>query len=145
MVVKRIGIGSSTNLGGVYIYDGDTRLTNARTISSTTDKATFNGINVVILAGETKTLSIISSASGTTGNHGFSVDSADDITTDGAAISGNFPVAGNVMTLSAVAAGTLTYTLQSVANTTLKVGDKQQANQHQQCKFGQVSPPFSCD
>ena len=126
LVVKRIGVGSSSSLGGVYIYDGDTRLTNARTISSTTDKATFNGINVVIPAGETKTLSIMSSASGNSGNHGFSIDSVDDITTNGTTVSGSFPMAGNTMTLSTVTAGTLTYTLQSVANTTLKVGEKQQ-------------------
>ena len=126
LVVKRIGVGSSASLGGVYIYDGDTRLTNARTISSTTDKATFNGINVVISAGETKALSIRSSVATGTGNHGFSVDSVSDITTDGAAVSGSFPISGNTMTFSTVAAGALTYTLQSVANTTLKVGEKQQ-------------------
>ncbi|MEA3463766.1 MAG: hypothetical protein U9R14_01695, partial [Patescibacteria group bacterium] len=126
ITVTRIGIGASTDFAGVWIYDADgNRLTSARTVSASSNTATFSGVNYAVAAGTTKALLVKATVSGTSGTNGFSINSASDITTDGASVSGSFPVSGNLMSLSSVSAGAVTYTLQAVENATLDVGDTQ--------------------
>ncbi len=126
VVITRTGIGVAGDFSGIYLYDADgNRLTSIRTISATSNQATFSGINVSVAAGTTVALVVKAVVSGTSGTNALGVSSASDITTDGAAISGTFPVTGNGMALSSVSAGAATYTLQSVENSTLDVGDNQ--------------------
>jgi hypothetical protein len=126
LVVNRIGIGSASDFSGVWIYDAEgNRLTSSRTVSSSSNTATFSGVNYVVPAGTTKALVVKATVTGISGNNGFAINAASNITTNGASVSGSFPVSGNIMSLTAVNAGALTYTLQSVENTSLKVGDTQ--------------------
>lgn len=108
--VKRSGVGATTDLSAVFIYDGSTRLTNARTIASDTNLAEFTGMSVKVTAGTTKTLSIVANvATGDkTGTHALGINAASDITVTGATVSGSFPVVGNSMTLSSSDVGGLT-------------------------------------
>ncbi len=127
ITVTRTGIGVSTNFAGVWLYDGDgNRLTSQRTISASSNTAIFSGVNFNVPAGQTKALVITATVSGTSGSEALGISAATGITTDGASVSGSFPIMGNLMSLSSVVAGAVTYTLQSVANSTLDVGDLQQ-------------------
>lgn len=107
--LKRTGVGPYNDLSGVFLYDGDTRLTNSRTISSDTNMVEFDTLNFSIPAGTTKTLTVAANVgTNKTGNHAFSINAASDMTAGGATISGSFPVTGNTMSLSSTSAGTVT-------------------------------------
>ena len=97
---KRSGISSDTDVEYLYLYDGADRLTGGVSISS--NYVTFNDASglFTVSAGTTKTVTLTgdmlySATSGKTIN--FKVVSSSDVTTDGAAISGSFPVTGNLM------------------------------------------------
>lgn len=125
ITITRTGVGSAADLTDVYLYDGDTRLTSSRTISSSTNKATFAGLNINVSAGSTKKITVRATVanSATLGNNGFGIASASDIISSAAAVSGSFPLNGNVMSLtSGATAGTIAYSYQSVADTSVKVG-----------------------
>jgi hypothetical protein len=57
------------------------------------------------------------------GNHGFAIQEASAVGTNGASVSGSFPIQGNIMSFSNVDGGNITYDYGSVANSSLKVGD----------------------
>jgi len=132
--VKRTGISTDSDVENLYLFDGDTRLTDASSVSS--GYATFN--NAVsglftVLAGQTKTITVkgdilYSATSGKT--IGFSVESASDVVTDGASVSGTFPVSGNPMsTAVATDLGKLTFSSANTpgaANTSVDPGTNDQ-------------------
>lgn len=124
LTVKRTGIGASTEINKVYIYDGATRLTTGKAVNSTSNTVTFNSINVVVAAGTTKTLSIVADiTTGSTGNHLLGIVASSDIVTDGAVVSGSFPVNGNTMALSATAVAALTSAQNNgTTATNIKIG-----------------------
>lgn len=105
ITVKRTGVGDPSELSKVYIYEGDTRLTTGKTINASTNEAQFTNINLEVPAGTTKTLSIVANIDNATGNHALGIESASAITTDGATVSGSFPIRGNTMSLSSTSAG----------------------------------------
>jgi len=122
--LKRVGVGSYSDITGVALYDGDARLTNTRTISSDTNKVEFDTLNYVIPAGTTKTLTVAANiGANKTGNHAFSIDVASDITAGGAAISGSFPVTGNIMSLSSTSNGTVAVTAYTSGLSNPSIGD----------------------
>ncbi len=124
ITVKRTGVGDTDELSKVYIYDGDTRLTTGKTINSSTNEATFTSLNYTIPAGTTKTLSIVADiAASSQGNHALGIASASAITTDGAVVSGSFPIYGNTMSLSTVSVGKADVE-SSGSDYTRKVGEK---------------------
>jgi len=121
MVIKRTGVGEPDDFSNVYLYEGDTRLTSGRSISSSTSKATFVGLSITAPT----TITVVGDLTGSTstaeaGNvNAFSLVSASDVTSD-ATVGGTFPINGNEMTITAVAGGTLTVALTgSVANPTV--------------------------
>lgn len=109
VTVTRGGLGASANFDGVYLYDGMTRLTTARTVNSTSNQATFTGLNYTVPAGMTKTLTVKADMDTTTVNNNyFTINSASDIDASGAAVSGTFPIMGNTMVGVAQSVGTIT-------------------------------------
>lgn len=128
VVVKRTGVGASTDISKVYIYDGNTRLGSGRTVSASTNEATFTNLGLTIPKGTTKTLTITADISngaantGATGNHAFGIVSASAVTTGGANVSGSFPVTGNTMSLSATSVGKMDVE-SSGSSYTRKVGE----------------------
>lgn len=126
LVVKRTGVGAASEITKVYLYEGNTRLTNGRTINSTTHEATFSTFNYTVPAGTTKTLTIVADVDDS-GEHALGLASASAITTGGAAVTGSFPITGNKMSLSTTLAGKAdvegnnTYTLK-VGETNVEVG-----------------------
>ena len=57
--VTRTGIGATSEISRVFIYEGDKRLSSGKTVNSSTNKSTFNSLGVVVAAGTTRTLSIV--------------------------------------------------------------------------------------
>ncbi len=127
LTLTRIGVGDENELGKVYLYEGMTEVEDGENISND-NVAEFNNVDYVVPAGETKALTVRANVTGTDagaiGNHGFSIDEASDIVTNGASVSGSFPVTGNLMSLSTVQAGSLTFNFNSV-NNSVKVGEEQ--------------------
>jgi hypothetical protein len=129
LTVKRIGVGDEDELGDVYVYDGVNKLTNGKSIAS--DQTTTFDLDYEVPAGQTKTLTIranVFAGNGTSGNHGFAVQTASAVETDGASVSGSFPVKGNLMSLAAVDQSALSVTLDdgSDLNSNIKVGEEDQ-------------------
>ncbi|MFA6514245.1 MAG: hypothetical protein WCT50_03105 [Patescibacteria group bacterium] len=126
--VKRTGVGAYSDLSGVYLYDGETRLTSAKTFASDTNEAEFSALNLNIAAGTTKTLSVVANIGlSKTGNHAIGIASASAINASGAAVSGSFPVTGNTMSLSATNSGSVTIDPVTTGLTDPTLGDKETA------------------
>jgi hypothetical protein len=116
------GVGASSNIDQAYLYDGATRLTDGRSVNSSTRKATFGGLTLNFGSGETKFLMVRADIAtvvngGDTAN--FGIASAADVTST-ATVSGSFPVVGNTMSFSSTLAGTIIVDKQgSIANPTI--------------------------
>lgn len=121
--IKRTGVGPVADFDGVYIYDGATRLTNSRSITSDTNTAEFT-LNYTVPAGSTKTLSLVGNiaTSPAGGNHALGIESASAISSSGANVTGSFPVVGNIMSVSTSVSAS-TATIDNVSSSwNLKIG-----------------------
>lgn len=107
----RFGAGNYTEFSGGFLFVDGKAISTEKNVTSD-HLITFNGLGLTIPAGTTKavTLKMNAKTTGTvSGNHGFKIASASDITTNGATVSGSFPVSGNIMSFSSSAsAGTVT-------------------------------------
>ena len=105
--LTRSGISTDTDLGSIYLYDGNTQL--AEYTSFSTKVVTFSdsaGL-FTVPAGTTKSITVKADISviavpAIVSGLILSVNAASDITTDGAAVSGSFPVNGNQMAVATV-------------------------------------------
>jgi len=113
--LQRIGVSSDNTLANVYLYNGNTKLTDAGSISN--GYVTFSNASgiITIPAGQTATITVKADvASGVSGNVGIAINSASDVVSTGANVSGSFPINGNLMSVSNVSdlatvkAGTVT-------------------------------------
>ena len=112
---KRTGISADADVESLFLYEGSTRLTAEASVSS--NYVTFNNASglFTVTKGTTKGITLkgdmlYSATSGKT--IGFSVNAATDVTTNGATVSGSFPMSGNLMsTANATDLGKLTVTL----------------------------------
>ena len=124
MVFTRRGTGAAGDFDGGYLYVSDDRLTTKRSVNTSENTITFTALNLNIPAGMTKAVTLkMNATTAANSNHYFELSSASDVTTNGAVVSGSFPVAGNAMAYTAtVDAATVTLTNQTVA-TTYKIGE----------------------
>ncbi|MCK5062205.1 hypothetical protein KAR28_06705 [Candidatus Parcubacteria bacterium] len=124
MIFTRRGTGDAGDFDGGYLYVGDERLTTKRSVNTSENTITFTALNLNIPAGMTKAVSLkMNSLTAANSNHYFEVSSASDVTTNGAVVSGSFPLAGNAMAYTAsVDAATVTMTNQTAA-TSYKIGE----------------------
>jgi len=101
--LKRIGISSDSSLSNVYLYEGNTKLTDNASLSS--GYVTFSNTNGIIIvpAGSTKTITVKADVTGTTGNIGMSINAASDVTASAASVTGSFPLSGNLMSMTSAA------------------------------------------
>ncbi len=104
VVVKRTGAGAAGDFANVYLYEGDTRLTNGRSVSSDTNTVTFSNLNLAVSAGATRTLTVkadMGTAVALTGKqNALSVTKV-----NGSDVTG---VSGNIMNVGAVDIGAAT-------------------------------------
>lgn len=114
LTITSSGLGTATNIDGVTIYDGSTKVGSSKDVNS--DKvATFNfSTPIKVTAGTTKTLDVKATIA-VNGNYILGIASASGVTTNGASVSGSFPITGNTMTGVTATIGTVT---MSSINTT---------------------------
>ena len=116
---------SAINSDGVYLYEGETRLTEGRTVNSSTRQATFSALNLVVEAGETRTISVVvdMSTSINDGSFYFYIADEDDVDADGD-VEGSFPVSGKTHSITDIDVGSVTIVKTgSIANPTLGEND----------------------
>ena len=106
--LTRTGISSDSDIDNAYLYDGDSiiaRLADMQSISTKVMTFTDSAGLFTVTKGTTKSILVRfdvnrESTSGKT--IGFSLNAATDVTTNGAAVSGSFPMAGNLMSTATV-------------------------------------------
>ncbi len=103
LTFKRVGLGSTSDITGLYLYDGSERLTSSKTLNSTTHQVFFP--NLALSVSGSRTLSLVADIySGATPNdiNGFELIAA----------TGDFSLptslGGNQMTIGGQAVGTIT-------------------------------------
>jgi hypothetical protein len=102
MNVALMGLASTSAfaLSGVYLYEGNSRLTDGKSFNSSTRKATFGSLNLDFAAGETRYISVVVDMGNAGSSTTFSVglEGSDDIEAGGT-VSGTFPLSGNTMSV----------------------------------------------
>ena len=120
------GIAATTNISNVYLYEGANRLTEARSVNSSTREVTFGSLGLDLAANQTRTLTarVDVSTSQTSGDEFyFTIDGADAVEASGNA-GGSFPVAGNTFKLGGQDVGTVTVVKNgTITNPTIGGGD----------------------
>lgn len=118
LTFKRIGIGATADFSsaGLYIYDGDARLTNGRSINSTTHEVTFLGLGLKVEGVKTlKLVADISSSATASNRSAFELISAVGTPTPTGSLM------GSEMSIAGQAVGGITAT-SGAAPTNPKVG-----------------------
>jgi hypothetical protein len=110
VTMKLGGVGDVNNIDEAYLYDGNMRLTDGRSINSQTREVTFSALDLSLDAGESTYLTVRADTAAGLNNGGdtanFGIMSEGDISAT-ASVSGNFPIVGNTMTFSEQEAGTI--------------------------------------
>ncbi len=120
LTFKRTGIGATGDFssGGVYLYEGSTRLTNGKSLNSTTHEVSF--VNLGLTVSGTRTLSLvadISTSSTASNKNAFMLTGATGSPTPTGSL------VGNEMTIGGQTVGTVTIDDQS-APANPKIGQK---------------------
>lgn len=103
----RSGISSDTDMVNLALYDGDTILMESTSIASNVVTFTKSSGIATIAKGTTKALTLrgdVADAASSGVTISYSIAAVGDVVTDGAAVSGSFPITGNAMTVAQVAA-----------------------------------------
>lgn len=109
IAVKLVGLSSTTDVSNVYLYEDNTRLTEARSVNSSTLKATFGSLSLDLEAGETRTLTVRVTISASAGDEiQFAIYEEGDVDAGDGSVAGSFPVEGDTFEVSSVTAGTVT-------------------------------------
>jgi hypothetical protein len=122
VTVTLTGAGSTSDLSNVYLYKGETRLTESRSVNSSTRQVTFSSLDEMIDAGdkETYTVRVTVSSSATAANtFGFKIADEADVVVGGD-VNGSFPIEGNTFTITGSSVGSVTVTKNgSISDPTL--------------------------
>ncbi|XOA42586.1 MAG: peptidoglycan-binding domain-containing protein [Candidatus Nealsonbacteria bacterium] len=104
--IKRIGVSADTTLTALYLYEGNTRLSD--NVSVAAGYATFNDPTglFTVKAGKSVVISVNSNIYATAQGQtvGMAINSASDIVADASSVNGTFPISGN---LHSIASATL--------------------------------------
>lgn len=127
VTLTRFGTGQSSDFDGAYLYQGDKRLTNKKSIDSSNNTIQFSSIGLLVPAGKTVSVTLKANIlSSKSGSHAFKIAAAKDIVAGAASVSGSFPVSGNMMSLSSsVSAATLELKNAGSLTVNKKVGETQ--------------------
>jgi len=58
LTVNLGGVGATSNIDNVYLFEGSKRLTDGRSVNSSSRSTTFSGLSIALATGETKYLTI---------------------------------------------------------------------------------------
>lgn len=112
VVLSLTGAGATSTVSAVYLYEGDTRLTESRTVNSSTREVTFNSLDVEVAANDTVTLTAkvtVATGASSASTFGFEIESVDMVTASGD-VDGNFPIEGDEFTIGGASSGSLVVT-----------------------------------
>lgn len=112
VTASMVGVGTTANVTAAYLYDGNTRLTDARTVNSSTRQITFGSLALSLAAGQSKTLTVrieVASTQVVGDQIVFAIDSASAVSSTGT-VAGSFPITGNAFSVASADAGTVTVT-----------------------------------
>ncbi|MDO8583799.1 MAG: hypothetical protein Q7R83_01320 [bacterium] len=125
--LRDVGMGATTDLANAYVYDGfGNRLTTGRTINSSTKTVEFNGLTLSVPAGQPVSVVIVGdiySSATAGGQHALELSDASYVTLSSGAVTGSFPVRGNVATIGTVTATAVAMT-EGTQPATVTVGSK---------------------
>ncbi|MFA6522258.1 MAG: hypothetical protein WCT24_01535 [Patescibacteria group bacterium] len=127
LVLTLAGVGATTNIDNVYLYEGAERLTESRSINASTRQATFGSLNYLVAANTTKTLTVradINSSAAAGSVFNMQIKAATDVTVVGGTAGGVYPINGNSFTFAGVDVGTLTVAKNgTISNPSLGAND----------------------
>lgn len=113
MNVALMGLAATATFAssGVYLYEGNERLTDGKSFNSSTRKAAFGSLSLDFAAGETRYISVVVDMGSNDLSTTFSVglEGAGDVEASGD-VSGSFPLSGNSMSVIDSAVGIVTIT-----------------------------------
>ncbi|MEK7105165.1 MAG: hypothetical protein AAB865_00560, partial [Patescibacteria group bacterium] len=98
------GVSETNVLTNVYLYWNGQRLTNGKSINSTTREVVFSGLDIEVADGSEETVWVTGDvAAGSvfnTGTVGFSIEDGDALVTSAESVNGDFPVESEMNTLT---------------------------------------------
>ncbi|KPJ84808.1 hypothetical protein AMJ57_05410, partial [Parcubacteria bacterium SG8_24] len=106
LTVRRVGAGVPGDFAWVYVYHGNDRLTTGRTINTSSNEASFAGLNMQVGPGATEYLWIAVDLAGAVGANNQHALQLVDLRS-GATMASGLPVAGPNFSMSSAVAGTL--------------------------------------
>ncbi|QQS58988.1 S-layer homology domain-containing protein [Candidatus Peregrinibacteria bacterium] len=134
-VISHGGLGDENDVDNVKIFDDVEQRGSDRSFTKDGEIAPLNLSSepIEIAAGSTKTIVVAGDMLANTagGEHNFFIAGSSDIIAVGAEtggsveVTGDFPIRGNDMRVANVSTGSLTFTFQSVADTTVEVGQSE--------------------
>ncbi len=112
LVLTMIGAGSTSNVSSVYLYEGNSRLTESRSVNASTRQVTFSNLGLDVSSGDSRTFTArVTLSTSQTAADTFGFEISDDTDAMGSGdVGGSFPVSGNIFTLTGSDSGTVTVT-----------------------------------
>jgi hypothetical protein len=111
LTVKRVGPGSQGDFKNVYLYNGSSRITTGRSISSETQTVEFNNINQDVASGENAQICLVADIDSTVasgGVHAFEITDAAAVSSNSSDMTGSFPQRGSEQLITSATVGTTT-------------------------------------
>jgi hypothetical protein len=109
LTISAGGLGDSEDIDDVSIYVDGTKYGSTKDVSGSTDSATFNfSTPLVVEAGDTKEV-VVKAKLADDETYKLVIKEAEDIVTDGADVSGSFPISGSLMSGVDATVGVLTF------------------------------------
>ncbi len=102
LTLKMVGAGATTNIRNVFLYEGSTRLTEARSVNASTRESVFSNLDFAVESGDTRTITVrieAALAQAAADTFGFSIVSAASVTASGD-VAGSFPITGSTFTFT---------------------------------------------
>ncbi len=122
--LKRTGISSDSSFSNVYLFDGNTRLTDGASFSNGYVSFSSGSGLITVPAGSTKTITVKADVAGTSGNIGVSIEAASNVVSSAATVTGAFPLNGNLMSMMSPADALATVSLAtSTTASSVKAGN----------------------
>ena len=109
ITLTRGGVGLPSDWAGIYLYQGDFKITSEYSVGKSSNKVIIP-VDIFVGTGTTVTIAAYGDtavASVPLDQHIFYLESASDITSDAQSVMGDFPVSGNPVTIGSQYANTL--------------------------------------
>ncbi|MCR4311798.1 MAG: hypothetical protein NUV56_00800, partial [Candidatus Uhrbacteria bacterium] len=107
LALELVGVGATSAISNVYLYEGNDRLTDARSVNASTRMVSFSSLGLEVGAGDERTFTVrIEIATGATAGDEiqFAISSADDVGASGD-VDGSFPIEGGAFEIANVSVG----------------------------------------